>query len=162
MNAKRKEQAPAPGVQNGFSLISNLKLLDLYSAMLRGRMIQERLRNFHKQNKLAMAVRRHAGHEAALAGVAIDLFAGDTVCSVPSDLIPLSIKGLPLAKLLAGLFSPAPSPSAAARLKRAVAAAMGNKTNQNNKIAVVFSTLPLTDHTPGRTHCVLPAAMHCP
>ena len=55
MTPKTKETTvltSAPPIQNGFSLISNEKLLQLYVTTLKCRMIQERVRILVKQNKL--------------------------------------------------------------------------------------------------------------
>ena len=144
MAAKSNEQphaAPSQPAQNGFSLISNDKLLQLYSTMLKSRMMAERIRILFKQNNFSANGSLVVGHEAAAVGVAIDLAPEDTVAPPPGDLIPCFINGLPLEKLFGGLFHPlAPSPGIAARLKIAADAAMANKLNKNNKISVAFST----------------------
>jgi TPP-dependent pyruvate/acetoin dehydrogenase alpha subunit len=145
MTAKSKEHPPAPSAQNGFSLISNAKLLQIYLTMLQCSLIHDRVRILHKEGRIAGKAGFLAGYEAALVGVAIDLLPEDSVCAIPSDLIPLFIKGLPLKILFARLFGPgAPSSHAADRLRGATAAAMANKTNKNNRIVVVFSSLKST------------------
>jgi TPP-dependent pyruvate/acetoin dehydrogenase alpha subunit len=139
-----KQQPPAAHVQpaqNGFSLISNGKLLALYSTMLKCRMIQGRIRILFRQNNFTGNHSPAVGREAAAVGVAIDLAPEDTVAPPPGDLIPLFINGLPLETLFGGLFHPvAPSSGIAARLKIATDAALANKLNKNNKISVALST----------------------
>ena len=144
MTAKNNQQpsaAPFKAAQSGFSLVSNDKLLQLYSTMLKCRMIEERIRILLKQSKFTGNGYTALGQEAAAAGVAIDLLPEDTVSAFPSDLIPLFIKGLPLEKLFARLFSAiSPSTTIAAQLHIATGAALANKTRKNNKIAVAFSS----------------------
>jgi TPP-dependent pyruvate/acetoin dehydrogenase alpha subunit len=72
MTKSNRELAPA---EEGFSLISNQKLLSLYRAMLACRRIAERSANPGKKNRAHSIL----GHEAAAVGAAIDLLAHDTV-----------------------------------------------------------------------------------
>lgn len=65
----------APG-NDGFSLISNRKLLTLYSAMLACRSFAE---NSGRSKKKTGGAESIAGHEAAAVGAAIDLASHDTV-----------------------------------------------------------------------------------
>ena len=51
MMTKSKEQSPVPTAKNGFSLISDEKLLALYATMLKCRMLQERIRILLIKNK---------------------------------------------------------------------------------------------------------------
>lgn len=100
--ARRKIAAPAaaPAPHNGFSLISNQKLLQIYSAMLQCRMIEARIRALIKQNQLD----KHydtTGQEAAFVGAAIDLLPEDTLAPYHRALIPCFLKGLPLSTLFA-------------------------------------------------------------
>ena len=62
----------APPTDNGFSLISNEKLLALYAALLKCRMISRRLGAGHKRREAALA---------AAVGVAIDLLGRDTLAA---------------------------------------------------------------------------------
>jgi TPP-dependent pyruvate/acetoin dehydrogenase alpha subunit len=72
MTKSNREFAPA---DEGFSLISNHKLLSLYRAMLACRRIAERSGNPGKKRRADSIL----GHEAAAVGAAIDLLAHDTV-----------------------------------------------------------------------------------
>ena len=130
----------APSIQNGFSLISNEKLLQLYATMLKCRAIHERLRILIKENKLAVNLDASWGQEAATVGVTIDLLPEDTVSPQPGDIIPFFISGLPLHDLLRSLFRPiSPAPSIAAQFKTTTEAVMRNKLDNNKKIAVAIS-----------------------
>jgi TPP-dependent pyruvate/acetoin dehydrogenase alpha subunit len=63
----------------GFSLISNQKLLSLYAAMLACRRISEMPRGRLRENRNIHRAGFLRGHEAAAVGAAIDLRAEDTV-----------------------------------------------------------------------------------
>jgi TPP-dependent pyruvate/acetoin dehydrogenase alpha subunit len=130
----------APSIQNGFSLISNEKLLQLYATMLKCRAIHECLRILIKKNKLALNLAASRGQEAASVGLTIDLLPEDTIAPHPGDIIPFFISGLPLQDLLPSSFGPtSPAPSIAGRLKTATDAARLNKLSNNKRIAVAIS-----------------------
>jgi TPP-dependent pyruvate/acetoin dehydrogenase alpha subunit len=76
MTKSKTEFAPA---DEGFSLISNRKLLTLYAAMVECRRIAESARN-GRRGKGAASL---PGHEATLVGAAIDLLSRDTVVAGP-------------------------------------------------------------------------------
>jgi TPP-dependent pyruvate/acetoin dehydrogenase alpha subunit len=143
MTANSNEQpyaVPPQPAKNGLSLISSEKLLQLYSTMLKCRIIEDRTRILFKQNNFTAKYDFAADREAVAVGVAIDLFPEDTIVPAHGDLIPFFINGLPLETLLRGLFCPiAPASGIAARLNLATDAAMANKLNKNNRIAVVIS-----------------------
>jgi TPP-dependent pyruvate/acetoin dehydrogenase alpha subunit len=149
MTPKAKETTvltAAPPIQNGFSLISNEKLLQLYATMLKCRAINERLRALAEEDKLAVNpdstvnLAAPSRQEAATVGVTIDLLPEDTVAPHPGDIIPLFIRGLPLQEPARSLFQPIPTkPSIADQLKAAIKAAKLNKRSSNNKIAVAIS-----------------------
>jgi TPP-dependent pyruvate/acetoin dehydrogenase alpha subunit len=125
--------------ENGFSLISNEKLVELYATMIRCRMIHERLGILIKQNKLAVQLGSFPGQEAAAVAVAIDLLPEDSLAAPPGDIIPFFIRGLPLEDLLRDLFRPShTAPSFADQLKAASEAAMFNKQSHNRRIAVAI------------------------
>jgi len=143
MTPKRKETSvltAALAPRNGFSLISNEKLLELYTMMLKCRMIHERLGILIKQNKLAVDLEVFPGQEAAGVAVAVDLLPEDTVAPHPGDIIPFFIRGLPFKDLVRDLFRPnRPAPTIAEQLKIATDAAVLNKQSNNKKIAVAIS-----------------------
>ncbi len=66
-------------VDQGFSLISNRKLLALYSAMVACRTMSEESRSHTNGRRRPAAALPLLGHEAAAVGAAIDLAAEDTI-----------------------------------------------------------------------------------
>jgi TPP-dependent pyruvate/acetoin dehydrogenase alpha subunit len=136
---------------NGFSLISNEKLLALYSTMLKCRMLQTRIRTVAKENE-STAQLAAIGGEAPAAGLCIDLLPGDTLAPGLLGFGPSFVKGLP-ADVILSTFSPVgsrlrfryatlnlipPSLNLAAQLERALAAAKANKSGRNKKLVVAF------------------------
>ena len=79
-------QASAAPPHNGFSLISNDKLMQIYSTMLRCRMLEERIRVLAKQNGLTEAYAAKS-QEAAAVGFGVDLLPGDTLAPSPRGFI---------------------------------------------------------------------------
>ncbi|MGH9607238.1 MAG: thiamine pyrophosphate-dependent enzyme [Terracidiphilus sp.] len=138
--------------QNGFSLISNQKLAQLFAAMLECRMIEERARALWGKRARQFA----ASGEAVVTAVTLDLLPEDTVAASANDLAACFLKGAPLGSVLRVLrpqVKPAPRPgakpydahhvlapwlSAGERLKRATGAAIANPLRRNDNVAVVF------------------------
>ncbi len=140
-----KNKIPDPAANSDFSLISDEKLLAIYSAMLKGRMIDDRARVLAKMKNLNGHA--GAGQEAIAAAVGIDLLPEDTVRVVPGDLIHLFVKGLPLRKLFARpLNGNDPALSLEEQLKGAIGDAVAFKANTNHKITVVFSSSEFARH----------------
>jgi TPP-dependent pyruvate/acetoin dehydrogenase alpha subunit len=164
MVGKEKEQAgvaETPAGKGGFSLISNEKLIQLYTTMVKCRMLEERARVLFKQSKFTGNYYAAVGQEAAAVGVAIDLLPEDTIGPSHRDFIVNFIKGAPLDKMFCQLYaratspdkgrsSPAhmgyaplnvitPSSTIAAQLNIATGVALANKMKKNGKIAVAFS-----------------------
>ena len=130
--------SPAPSVQNGFSLISNEKLLQLYATMLKCRMIEDRSRIIIQQNKLK-GNQASFGQEAAMVGLAMDLLPGDHIATNPGNVVPFFINGLPLETLFNGLLnSSAQASRNADPFKSATEAAKANKQANNKVIAVAL------------------------
>ena len=102
------ESTPA---QDGFSLISNQKLLQLYATMVKCRLLDERIRtectHLQAAGNVALPAR---GREAAIAGVLMDTLSDDDLVAPPMDLIPLFVQGTPLAKLFRILRKARPAP----------------------------------------------------
>lgn len=131
---------------NGFSLITNEKLVAIYSMMQKCRMLEERLHSIGKRSGTSV-------HVAAIAGAAIDLMPGDTLAPSQGAMTPCFAKGLPLTAIFASALtsSAAPRPSYASlnlippsygagkQLERALAAAAGYKAKRNRKVVIVFS-----------------------
>ena len=137
---------------NGFSLISNEKLLEIYSTMLKCRMLEERIHALSKRGKSAAKSTNTSVHVAAIAGAAIDLVAGDTLAPSQGALAPCFAKGMPLETVFAIALArgSAPRPkysamnvippsfSSSKQLERALAAAAVCKAKRNKKVAIVF------------------------
>lgn len=135
MTTTQQQNTAALAGNHGFSIISNEKLLQIYAAMLKSRMLAERLRLLVEQGKLDNLCRPQLGFEAASAGVTIDLLSEDTVIPSPGDIIVSFLHGEPLKEILTRATRSTP----AAQLDQSIRAALDHKTAKNGKIAVVFS-----------------------
>jgi TPP-dependent pyruvate/acetoin dehydrogenase alpha subunit len=137
---------------NGFSLISNEKLLEIYSTMLKCRMLEERIHMLSKQGKGAAKAPGTSVHVAAIAGAAIDLGLGDTLAPSQGALTPCFAKGMPLAAIFSMVLSSGsatrfryavlnvirPSLKSSKQLDLALTAAAFCKAKRNKKVVVVF------------------------
>ena len=163
MTAKNKQHSPSSAAQtsqNGFSIISREKLLQIYSTMVKCRMLEERARILARQNKSAAGRGAGARLEAVAAGLGIDLLPEDTVVLSAEDLIPAFIKGVPPDEILRHLAS-APANKASVntgafaafnvvaaplpvgvRLSIATGVALANKQAKSGKVVLVFSSEP--------------------
>jgi len=114
-----------------FSLISRRKLLALYAALLRCRMLEE----------FAAAPRRTAriGHEAPAVAVVIDLKPGDTIAASARDILPTFVNGTPARAILSTRRADASHPSFTATIKAALAAARQHAQTKNRRIAAIFA-----------------------
>lgn len=164
MATKVKEPVEAPASTNGSEgggLISNEKLRQLYSTMLKCRTLEERARVLFKQSKFTGNYYAAVGQEAAAVGTAIDLRVEDTIGPSHRDFITGFIKGAPLDKMLCHLYARANSPdkgrsspahfgyaplnvitpasTIAAQLNIATGVALANKMKKNDNIAVAYS-----------------------
>jgi pyruvate dehydrogenase E1 component alpha subunit len=147
---KKREAKPgvAPALPGDVevSLIPNNKLLHLYAAMLKCRMIANAVANGatgRRQRPLLLS-------EAITAGVTIDLLASDAISPVPSDLTPCALKGAALKTLLRWWSNPStrvprvfaranvipPSPSTAARLEAALRLAAHFRSTKSGSVVV--------------------------
>lgn len=147
MTAKSKEISQAtvaPPSQNGFSLITNEKLMALYTAMIKCRLLQERAQSLYEGFGTGGDA---AGQEAAVAGVLIDLGAEDTLAACSHGLITRFIKGETLDELFGELDARAAGTAKrgragrtqiAAQLKASVRNARAQKRTKKNKVAVAF------------------------
>jgi len=135
----------------GFSLISNEKLLEIYSTMLKCRMLEERI---HALGKKSGKTAGPSVHIAAIAGSAIDLLPADTLAPSPSAFTPCFAKGMTLAAIFSIVMPRStahrprysalnlipPSFSMAKQIKRALEAAALYKAQRNKKVVIVFSS----------------------
>jgi hypothetical protein len=131
--------AAQPGT-NGSPLISNDKLIALYTAMLKCRMLEERM---HGEETGAFKGAR--GCEAMAAGVAIDLVAGDRVFAADGGLLARFLqKGLSKSVVRGLRHGPEKVRGAArsaipdALFERALEAARRLKREKTKKVAVLF------------------------
>jgi TPP-dependent pyruvate/acetoin dehydrogenase alpha subunit len=148
-------QAAAEPPHNGFSLISNDKLLQIYSTMLKCRMLSECIHNYTADSN-GISPDAAMSEIAPTAGVVLDLLAGDTLAPSPGGFIPSFVKGLSLEAIFARVASThslsaartragyaplkliPPSLRLGVQLDRAVSAAAANKKSRNKKLAIVF------------------------
>ncbi len=153
---KAQTTAKAPdgslSTHNGFSLISNEKLVEIYSTMLKCRMLDERIHALSKHAQNAAETASASVHVAAIAGAAIDLVPGDVLAPSQGALAPCFAKRMPLAAIFSIVLSNGASPrprysainlippsfSADKQLERALAAASLCKSKRNKKVVVVF------------------------
>jgi pyruvate dehydrogenase E1 component alpha subunit len=160
-NTKAMGQAPntaltkdADGLGEGFSLISDGKLISLYANLLKCRMVEERLAN-SGAHRIQPSSR---GHEAGAVGVAIDLNSEDAICSPEHGIVTSFQKDPPIEAvlLLSGAHElihrshtgtqsrslngkSAPHGSASrTHTEAAIGAALTSKTKKNGRIAVLF------------------------
>jgi pyruvate dehydrogenase E1 component alpha subunit len=93
-NQMKAGVAPAPPGEGEFSLIPHNKLLGLYEAMLKCRLIANRAANRRRRPVLIA--------EAVTVGVTIDLLASDVISPTVSDLTPCAVKCGPGQSVAAG------------------------------------------------------------
>lgn len=128
-------------------MISNKKLIELYSAMVMCRMIADRAGSLKERGRLRTALDAGVGREAALAGIAVDLTNEDTLSATPDLFVSEFLKGTTLDGIFSGLANGqthaamkpanggAPSESA---LDGACTAAKAHKVAKSGKIAIAF------------------------
>ena len=106
INTKPARKAkPSPEAET-FSLVSNEKLLAIYSAMIKCRMLEQRATELFQQGRLASDLHASSGREAESAAIAIDLQPNDALSIASGDWLPAFVKGMPIEKLLRTLASP--------------------------------------------------------
>ena len=92
-----------PPTSSAPSLISDEKLIAIYTVMLRCRMLQQRAAALFQQGKLDSDLHSSAGREASAAAVCVDLQPEDTLSIVSGDWLPAFVKGLPAEALFSAL-----------------------------------------------------------
>jgi pyruvate dehydrogenase E1 component alpha subunit len=92
-NDKNVPKAVDPPSKEGFPLISDEKLIAIYAAMAKCRMIERRAESLFQHGKLASDFHLSAGREASAAAVVIDLRTEDALCLSPGDRMPAFAKG---------------------------------------------------------------------
>lgn len=97
LNSKTEPVPNRPQAANEtFSLISDEKLLAIYTAMVKCRMLEQRATMLFQQGKLGSDLHGSAGREASAAAVCIDLQPEDTLSIAPHDWLPAFLKGMSL------------------------------------------------------------------
>lgn len=142
-------------------LINDEKLKQLYSTMLKCRLLEERARILKKQARFKGNYYAAVGQEATAVGAAIDLRPEDTVAPSHRDFIVNFIKGVPLTALFAQLYGRSTSPdkgrsapahagyaplniitpasTIAAQLNIGTGVALANQMQKNDKVVMAFS-----------------------
>ena len=126
MTTKDTQAQPA---EKSFSLISNEKLLALYTGLLKCRKLSAHA-GFGRKASIAPAV-----------AIASDLQVGDTLSANGANLIARFVRGTSLSRVLDALTTERPQ-SSTALLKAAVRAARSHKAKRKKRIAVVFCSEP--------------------
>lgn len=102
-NAKSEPKAnPAPAEET-FSLVSNEKLLAIYTAMVKCRVLEQRATLLFQQGKLDSDLHASSGREAASAAIAVDLLPNDTLSIARGEWLPAFVKGVTLDNLFRAL-----------------------------------------------------------
>ena len=125
---KAKSKPVSAPAKETFSLVSNEKLLAIYAAMVKCRMVQQRAATLFQRGKLASDLHASSGREAASAAIAIDLQPGDAISLSAGDWLPAFVKGMSLESLFRAL---APASAQMSGVASAAATAM----EQNNILA---------------------------
>ena len=142
-------------------LISHAKLRQLYSVMLKCRLLEERARNLRKQAGFEGDHHSSIGLEATAVGAAIDLRPTDTLAPSPRDFTLSYLKGVPLTAMFSQLFGHNTSPqngrsaagdseyaplnivlpasTLAKQLTRCTDVARANQRKKNANVVVAFS-----------------------
>jgi TPP-dependent pyruvate/acetoin dehydrogenase alpha subunit len=88
------DSSSSPSSDESFSLISNEKLIAIYTAIIRSRMLEQRATQLFQQGKLDGDLHASAGREASAAAIGIDLQPQDTLAIAPHDWLPAFVKGM--------------------------------------------------------------------
>jgi TPP-dependent pyruvate/acetoin dehydrogenase alpha subunit len=114
-HAAETASAPLP------SLISDQKLIAIYTMMVRCRMLGQKVATLFQQGKLDADLHTSAGREAGAVAVGVDLQPEDTLSIASGDWLPAFVKGLPtetLFRLLASRIDGYSAPAASEAQKR--------------------------------------------
>lgn len=103
LNVKTERKAKPAAPEETFSLVSNEKLLAIYTAMVKCRMLEQRATLLFQQGKLDSDLHASSGREAASAAIAIDLQPNDTLSIAPGEWLPAFVKGVTLDNLFRAL-----------------------------------------------------------
>lgn len=141
-SSRSKAPVPAPITtppHNGFSLISNQKLLALYTAMLRCRLLEQHSRKLIKAQQPSRFFASTLGREAAAVAVTIDLRRTDRFAPIAP---PHSVRS--------ALGSIRPTVPVIEQLEGAIKFALLQKQKETAALVVAFSTQPFTSSAEGQ------------
>src|SRR4051794_14237800 len=91
-----KTQSKTTGETKTFSLISNEKLLSIYAAMLKCRLLEQRATSLFQHGRLDNDLHTSSGREAIAASAVADLSHEDILCLAQGDWLPAFVKGMSL------------------------------------------------------------------
>ena len=153
------EAAVRPPDKEAFSLISNEKLIALYTNLLKCRAAAERLAGGPDEGRINAGLATGSDYEAGTVGVAIDLGPEDAVCAPHSGLLTGFSGGALVETILRAPEGPvwmgqllrlsgrpenrngaSHARTSEAYPHAALGAALANKTKKNGKVAVMFAT----------------------
>jgi len=89
-----KPHSKATSETKAFSLICNEKLLSIYAAMLKCRLLEQRATSLFQHGKLGNDLHASSGREAIAASTVVDLSRDDTLCLAQGDWLPAFVKGM--------------------------------------------------------------------
>jgi TPP-dependent pyruvate/acetoin dehydrogenase alpha subunit len=135
-SSKQESTSAELSGHNGFSLISNEKLIELYTTMVKCRMVTERVRALTGGERITE--NDEAGHEASAAGVLIDLLPNNRVAASRGEVAVHFIKSRQLDSFFNQIFAGSGGSTGGLQLNRAIKAAQACKLKQNGKIVLVF------------------------
>lgn len=136
-------------------MISDVKLIELYSVMIKSRMLAERAGDLKQQGKLTCDLHAGLGREGTIAGMTVDLQPEDTLSPSPCDFVSSVIKGMTLKQMFSRLGAHdrahvegamifddqsnviAPASELEARMEVARGAALVHKMAKNGRVVVV-------------------------
>lgn len=139
----KTKAAETAASKNGFSLISDEKLKQIYSTMLKCRVLEEHLQIARQQNG-ASGRSSFPGQEACEVGVAIDLRPGDTILPAQRAFLSKLIKGDPLPSIYTKLLAADKGhggvqlPTPAAQVKLGLEIASASAREKRDDIVVLF------------------------
>lgn len=173
LNTKVDRTTKAAPPPEAFSLIASEKLLAIYSAMVKCRMLEQRATLLFQQGKLSSDLHASSGREASAAAIATELGQADALSIAPGDWLPAFIKGVTLENLFRSLASSStptnsrqPSVPADMEYKRVLftgdeaqrIAAIRDRAESSPRGAIVAAYLPDGPTLPRPWHGVLTAA----
>ena len=149
MAGKVGQTTTAAAASTGGSLISDVKLKQLYATMVQCRMLTERACRLRGQPRSAGLYAASMGQEAIATGFAIDLRPEDTIALAPHNSIASLVKGVPLGDIVAQMYARStadgqsaniimPSPTQDTQLGLATSVALANKQKKKSNVVVAF------------------------